>query len=79
MMKQEPEYVKVEGKPGWYKDVLSGTIINNNEEEINAARRRKIANKEKAAKQESLESDISDLKKEFSELKDMVKALIEKY
>lgn len=63
-------YKKVEGHPGLIKDER-GVVLNNNISEIEAARERKRLRKEK-------EQEIESLKQDVSELKDMLKQIIEK-
>jgi len=64
-------YVKVEGHPGLVRDTKTGAILNTNEQEIEAARARKRAWKEKQKEVEELKSDVS-------ELKGMMKQILEK-
>lgn len=62
-----------------YKDVHNGTVINTNEEEIRLARESKRLRKEERLKKDAMENDIAELKKEFSELKELIKSMVEKY
>ena len=62
-------YKKVDGYEGLVKDER-GVVLNTNTDEIKAARARKKAKK----KQE----EIEDLKKDVSDLKDMMKQILEK-
>lgn len=75
----EKVLIKVDGLPNMYKDVHNGTVINTNEEEIRLARERKRLRKEESIKQQAMEDDIAELKKDFSELKELIKAMVEKY
>ena len=63
-------YKPVEGFPGLVKNE-DGVVLNINENEIEAARKRKLARKEK-------EKELDELKNDVSELKDMMKQIIEK-
>lgn len=71
--------IKVEGSAYMYKDVHNGTIINTNEEEIRLARESKRLRKQERLKKEAMENDIAELKKDFSELKELIKSMVEKY
>lgn len=63
-------YKKVDGYPSLIKDDR-GIVLNTNTSEIEAARERKRLRKEK-------EKEIESLKQDVSELKDMMKQIIEK-
>ena len=64
------KYKPVEGHPGLIKNE-DGVVLNTNLSEIEQARARKLA-KAKSKK------EIEDLKQDVSDLKDMMKQLIEK-
>lgn len=64
-------YIKVEGHPGLIKDKDTGVVLNTNEQEVEAARARKKAWKEK-------QRELDELKNDVSELKDMMKQILEK-
>jgi len=64
-------YAKVKGHPNLIKDLNSGVILNINKTEIEAARLKK-----QRAKQQ--EEDLSNLKNEVSEIKNLLNKLIEK-
>ena len=63
-------YVKVEGHENLVRDE-NGVVLNINEQEVNAARARKAARKNK-------EQELEDLKNDVSDLKDMMKQILEK-
>jgi len=63
-------YVKVEGHENLVRDE-NGVVLNINEQEVNAARARKAARKNK-------DKEIEDLKNDVSDLKDMMKQILEK-
>ena len=63
-------YLEVEGDEGLVRDE-NGVVLNINEKEVNAARARKAARKSK-------EKEIEDLKNDVSDLKDMMKQILEK-
>ena len=64
-------YVQIEGHKGFVRDKRSGAIINTNKEEIEAAKKRKAdrLNKDK---------ELSDLKDEVSDIKEMLTKIVEK-
>lgn len=64
-------FVKVEGEPNLVRDDNTGVILNINSNEINAARQRKLRNKQK-------EQEFEDLKNEVSEIKELLLKLVEK-
>lgn len=71
--------LKVAGSAYMYKDVHNGTVINTNEEEIRLARESKRLRKEERLKKDAMEDDIAELKKDFAELKELIKSMVEKY
>lgn len=71
--------LKVAGSAYMYKDVHNGTVINTNEEEIRLARESKRLRKEERLKKDTMENDIAELKKDFAELKELIKSMVEKY
>lgn len=64
------DYVKVEGSASLYKDTLTGFVSNMDKDALAKAKARKKARREQ-------ENKISNLENEVSELKDMIKALVE--
>ena len=64
-------YIQVEGNSGLVRDRITGAILNVNSTEIQKARLRK-----KKEKQQELE--IQELKKDVSEIKVLLKQLVEK-
>jgi hypothetical protein len=64
------KYKKIEGHNGLVK-TEDGVILNTNKSEIEAARERKRLRKEK-------EKEVEELKNDVSELKDMMKQILEK-
>jgi len=63
--------IRIEGKPNLAKDEESGAIVNTDEHEIEQAKELKEKRKEK-------EEEFAQLKNDVSELKDMMKTIIEK-
>ena len=64
-------YVKVKGHPNLVKDMNTGVILNINKTELEAARTKKEKDRQR-------EKDIDDLKNEVSEVKTLLKKIIEK-
>jgi tetrahydromethanopterin S-methyltransferase subunit B len=64
-------YLKVEGHSGLVKNPKTGVIININETEIKSAKKRK-------KKKHELEQEVQDLRSEMSEIKSLLKQLVEK-
>lgn len=62
---------QVEGHPSLVKDISTGVVLNMNRSEIESAKARKKARKDQ-------EQELSDLKKEMGDLKDMMKRILEK-
>lgn len=73
------EYISVDGHSSLVKDMSTGAILNTNVEEIQRARELKKRLLVKKEKEKAMEDDIAYLKKEFSELKDLIKTMIEKH
>lgn len=73
------EYISVDGHSGLVKDMSTGAILNTNVEEIKRAREMKKRTIAKREKEKAMQEDVADLKKEFSELKDLIKTMIEKH
>ena len=64
-------YLKIEGHEGYVKDPNSGVVLNVNQEEIDAAKKRRSLRKQQ-------EEDINNLKNEVSDIKNMLGKIIEK-
>lgn len=71
-------FVAVEGHSGLVKDMSTGAILNTNSEEIRRARESKKRMLEKKAAEQAMQNDVAELKQEFSELKDLIRTMIEK-
>tara|TARA_B100000925_G_C21964896_1_gene455060 strand:- start:798 stop:1004 length:207 start_codon:yes stop_codon:yes gene_type:complete len=66
------EYQKVKDRPGLVRDKETGAVLyTNSEQQVQAMRARKASQKKK-------EQDIENLKNDVSELKNMMKQIIEK-
>lgn len=71
-------FVAVEGYSSLVKDMSTGAILNTNSEEIRRARESKKRMLEKKAAEQAMQNDVAELKQEFSELKDLIRTMIEK-
>ena len=54
--------INIEGHPGLARDSVSGAIVNINKSDIDRARSRKYALKEKEKRFDQLENDVSEIK-----------------
>tara|TARA_Y100001935_G_C16960104_1_gene339011 strand:+ start:212 stop:421 length:210 start_codon:yes stop_codon:yes gene_type:complete len=63
-------YVKVEGHHGYVRD-NTGVILNTNQDQIDAARKRKAERKKQ-------QNEINELKNEVSDIKQMLTKIVEK-
>ena len=70
--------IKVECHSNLVRDTRSGAIININKKEIERARRMKSERKEKEVTFENLKSDVSELKNDMSDIKQMLQKLVGK-
>ena len=70
--------IKVEGHSNLVRDTRSGAIININKKEIERARRMKAERKKKEVTFENLKSDVSELKNDMSDIKQMLQKLVGK-
>tara|TARA_B100001057_G_scaffold169302_1_gene170105 strand:- start:671 stop:880 length:210 start_codon:yes stop_codon:yes gene_type:complete len=64
-------YVNIDGHSGYVKDKSSGAVLNTNNEEIEAAKRRK-------AERLNKDKEINELKNEVSDIKKMLTQIVEK-
>jgi hypothetical protein len=71
-------YVPVEGFSGLVRDTESNAILNLNYEEIELARERKRLAKQKRLDQQNLEQKVESLESDITEIKNMLKVLLEK-
>ena len=71
-------YTKIEGYPDLVKDGTTGAILNNNDSAYNAVKRRYKMKSQQKEKFNEQEKDINSLKEEISEIKIMMKTLMEK-
>jgi len=70
------DLIPVKGRDGWYRDPYSNAIVNCNvdeyEEYMAAYRRRQ----NKDQKFETLQTEVSELKSDIGEIKDLLKSLL---
>lgn len=67
-------YRKVKNNPHWIRDVDSGLLINTNVEEFNKLKNEQRVN----STVRTLKNDINNIKDEMSELKSILKELVER-
>lgn len=70
-------YQKVEGHTSLVRDTRTGAILNTNRSEIARARKRKEAKRLEAERLNTLSKEVSLLKNEISEIKDLLVRLVE--
>lgn len=71
------KYMKVDGQPGLVRDKTSGAILNINSNEIRQARKRKKVWQEEKEKTERLSNEVADLKNDMTEIKSLLKQVLE--
>jgi hypothetical protein len=71
------KYQKVEGHSSLIRDKQTGAILNTNRSEIARARKRKEAKKRETEKLNSLSNEVTTLKSEISEIKELLFRLVE--
>ena len=67
----EDKYYKVDGHSSLVKNPSTGTILNINDDEIRASRKRKVKKKE-------LRKEVSDLRQQVNKLTQVIDQLLEK-
>jgi len=71
-------YTKIEGYPDLVKDGTTGAVLSNNDSAYNAVKRRYKSKQLKKEQIQKQETDINSMREEISELKTMMKTLMEK-
>tara|TARA_A100001201_G_C4086157_1_gene200567 strand:+ start:1269 stop:1505 length:237 start_codon:yes stop_codon:yes gene_type:complete len=71
-MKDDMQYINVEGSGGMVRDKETGAILNTNKSEIERARKRKIISKKKEEEFDGMKTDIKGLKDDMVELKSLL-------
>lgn len=70
--------IPVDGNPSLARDIKTGAIVNINSNEIQQARERKKAMKQKDNDFEQVKQDVAGLKDDVGEIKQLLRQLIEK-
>ena len=71
-MKDDMQYINVEGSGGLVRDKETGAILNTNKSEIERARQRKLLSKRKTEEFNSMKDDIKNLKEDIGEMKSLL-------
>ncbi len=71
-MKDDMQYINVEGSGGMVREKETGAILNTNKSEIERARNRKIISKKKEEEFDGMKTDIKGLKDDMVELKSLL-------
>jgi methylthioribose-1-phosphate isomerase len=71
------KYMNVQGNPGLVRDKHTGAILNINKNEIKQAQKRKKLWQQEKEKTDSLASEVTDLKKDINEIKNLLKQVLE--
>ena len=71
-MKDDMQYINVEGSGGMVRDKETGAILNTNKSEIERARKRKIISKKKEEEFDDMKTDIKELKDNMVEMKTLL-------
>ena len=71
-MRDDMQYINVEGSGGLVRDQETGAILNTNKSEIERARQRKILSKRKAEEFDNMKTDIKELKDNMVEMKTLL-------
>ena len=59
----QDDYVPVEGSPGLVRDKATGAIINTDKSGLQAAKARKLAQRQDKERLNKLENDVSEIKR----------------
>ena len=71
-------YTKIEGYPDLVKDGTTGAVLSNNNSAYNAVKKRYKSKQLEKDQMQKQEKDINSMKEEISEIKIMMKTLMEK-
>ena len=74
-MRDDMQYINVEGSGGLVRDKETGAILNTNKSEIERARQRKLLSKRKTKEFNSMKDDIKSLKEDIGEMKSLLTKL----
>ena len=70
------KYLKVEGHGELYRDSTTNSIVNRNTSDYNTYMSQKKMRDNENQKVDSMEQDLADLKNEISEIKSLLKGLV---
>lgn len=71
-MKDDMQYINVEGSNGLVRDQNTGAILNTNSNEIEMAKKRKLLSRKKNEEFDNMKDDIKGLKEDMKELKTLL-------
>jgi len=71
-MKNDMQYINVEGSNGLVRDQNTGAVLNTNSNEIEMAKKRKLLSKRKAEEFDNMKDDIRNLKEDIGEMKSLL-------
>ena len=71
-------YTKIEGYPDLIKDKNTGAVLSDNDGAYNAVRKRHKSKQLEKVKMQQQEIDINSMREELTEIKTMMKTLMEK-
>lgn len=71
-MRDDMQYINVEGSNGLVRDQNTGAILNTNSNEIEMAKKRKLLSRKKNEEFDNMKDDIKGLKEDMKELKTLL-------
>ena len=71
-MKDDMQYINVEGSNGLVRDQNTGAILNTNSNEIEMAKKRKLLSRKKNEEFDNMKDDIKGLKEDMKDLKTLL-------
>ena len=71
-MRDDMQYINVEGSNGLVRDQNTGAILNTNSNEIEMAKKRKLLSRRKNEEFDNMKDDIKGLKEDMKELKTLL-------
>ena len=71
-------YTKIEGYPDLVKDGTTGAVLSNNNNAYNAVKKRHKAKQLEKEQIQKQETDINSMREELTEIKTIMKTLMEK-
>ena len=71
-MRDDMQYINVEGSNGLVRDQNTGAILNTNSNEIEMAKKRKLLSRQKDEEFDNMKDDIKGLKEDMKELKTLL-------